>query len=391
MKNSLDVIFVQKIFPSYRKPIFDALKKKIDFKFLTGKNNSGIKTTKGDYIEYIPSIQYGEKDTQVLLFPLYKIIRYRPKIVICELALGILNLPVIVFTCKLLSIKIAFWSHGYDRKIGFKPDERKADKYRLKLMKWVDALIVYSRSDQELLQKNLPKTKVFTAQNTLDTVSMTKIKKKLEDEGKENIKKRLRIKHEFNIIYIGRMIASKKPEFLVEIHSKLQSYHGINIGVHFVGDGEMLSVVKNQIHTKGLSKEDFYFHGPIYDDEKSGELLFVNDLLVNPGYLGLSINHAFCFGCPVVSFETKDGYPAHSPEVEYLVHNKTGYLLKEHTVEAMADTINVHRKDDKLQSEFRENIQYTVEHVFPMEKMVNGFLECIQFLTRDEEHESQFH
>lgn len=382
MSKEPTIIFIEKIFPTYRKPVFNTLAKQIDFRFLTGKNNSGVGTVEANYVDSIPYFQYGKKDTQTLLFPLLKTIKRRPKIVICEFALGILNLPIIILVCKLFKIKIAFWSHGYNRKIGFFPEKKLADKYRLFLMKWVDANIVYSQSDQKLLQQYLPKNAVFVAQNTLDTISLSKIREKFEGEGKNKVRDRLGIRHEMNIVFIGRMLASKKPDLLLDVYSLLKSNYGIKVGVHFIGEGEMLPLIKEWIDTNSV-ENDFYLHGSLYDPLLSGELLFASDLMINPGDMGLSINHAYCFGCPVVSFETKNGYPAHGPEIEYVIDNKTGFLLKEHSAEALAMIIYEYFKNAELQEAMRKNILDAVENTFPMEKMVNGFLECARFLLLD--------
>ena len=76
---------------------------------------------------------------------------------------------------------------------------------------------------------------------------------------------------------------------------------------------------------KACCANNVVFHGAIHDDVKTGEILFACDMMVMPGYLGLSVNHAFCFDCPVMSFEQQKNGPFHSPEVEYVINNKTGF------------------------------------------------------------------
>jgi glycosyltransferase involved in cell wall biosynthesis len=375
-----NLVIIERIFSSYRKPIYDLINKSIDSKLLYGTNNSGIKTANASYAQQIYSLQYGNKDTNILLFPLKKILKLKPKVIFCDLAIGMLNLPVIICVCKLFKIKIAFWSHGYNRKTGFNPDKRWIDKYRLFLMKLVDANIVYSQFDKDVILPYLKKDSVYVAQNTLNTNSLSKISKELELEGKMNVKQRLGIKHEFNIVFIGRMLASKKPEMLLDLYEYLLLNFNISVGIHFIGEGEMLTKIRARVDNN-FNKKDFYFHGAIHDDLATGQILFVNDLMINPGYLGLSVNHAFCFGCPVLSFQSKDGYPAHSPEVEYVIHNKTGFLLENHTLEAMAKKVNDYLKNKSIQEEFHQNLKYAVENTFPIEKMLRGLMECYDFLT----------
>ena len=120
----VEVVFIERIFPHYRKAFFDMLSKELPMKILHGKDNSGIASVSADYSETISVLKYGKKDTNYLLFPLFKILRIRPKIIICDFAIGYLNLPVIILVCKILKIKVAFWSHGYNRQTGFNPKKK---------------------------------------------------------------------------------------------------------------------------------------------------------------------------------------------------------------------------------------------------------------------------
>ncbi len=374
------VIIIERIFSFYRKPVFDRISKRANLKLLSGKNNSGIKTLQTTYSESIPSFQYGKKDTSIFLFPLYKIFWYRPRVVISDFAMGMLNLPIIIFICKLFGVKFAFWSHGYNRTTGFHPEESWSDKYRLFLLKMVDANIVYSQSDRNLLRQFLKKDNIFVAQNTLDTVALGKIRADLEIEGSRAVKDRLAIKHSFNLVFIGRLLSSKSPDLLVDIYTLLKTKYDITVGIHFVGDGEMGPLIRKRVEDIGAT-EDFYFHGAIHDPRDNGAILFACDLMVLPGALGLSVNHAFCFDCPVVSFKRKNGYPAHGPEVEYLVDYQTGFLVSDHTPEAMAASVYEYFNDPALQDKMQKNVRHAVDQVFPLEKMVGGAMECIEYLT----------
>ena len=137
--------------------------------------------------------------------------------------------------------------------------------------------------------------------------------------------------------------------------------------------------MKEKVERLGLANS-VVFHGAKHDDAKTGEILFACDMMVMPGYLGLSVNHAFCFECPVMSFEQQKNGPFHSPEVEYVVNNKTGYLLEEHSAESLAHTLNSYLINPTLQITIKENIQKMVSEVFPIEKMVKGFDDAISYV-----------
>ncbi len=374
------VIILERIFTFYRKPVFDLIGQKVDLKVLHGKNNSGIKSISTNYSELIPSFQYTKNETNTLLFPIFKTLRFQPEIVISDFALGMLNLPFIILTCKIANIKFVFWSHGYNRKTGFRPEKKWIDRYRLFLLRIADANIVYGYEDKEILQKYINKEKIFVAQNTIDTSTFIGIRNQLESEGKLSINKRLDIQHKFNIVFISRILKDKKPDLLIEIYEILKNKYNIIIGVHFIGDGELLQDIKEEVQSKSYGN-DFYFHGAVHDPVKSGELLYISDIMVMPGYLGLSVNHSFCFDCPVISFKEIDGYPSHSPEVENVINNKTGFLIEEHTATAMAEAIRTILENDALMLEMRKNIRNIIENKLTLDRMVNGVIDCIDYVT----------
>ena len=144
----------------------------------------------------------------------------------------------------------------------------------------------------------------------------------------------------------------------------------------------MLPKMKSEVAEKSYT-DDFYFHGSVHDPVINGALLYISNIMVIPGYLGLSVNHAFCFDCPVISFKEKKGYPAHSPEAEYVINNKTGFLVEEHKPEAMAEAINKLLINKELEIEIKKNVRDAIENNLTLEKMVSGVIDCINYVTDD--------
>jgi len=301
-------------------------------------------------------------------------------LVIHELAIGIISLPFTFLLCKILGIQFALWGHAYDRKRKFNPDKSLKDKIRLFYLQKSDAIITYGKQEKEFLAKIVDDKKIFIAQNTLDVPYLSKIKIQLEAEGKDAVKKRLNIVQKHNLIFIGRLLPSKHPEILIRVYEKLKDKLNNNLGIHFVGDGEMFNNLKTEVITKGYEK-NFYFHRAIHDDEKTGELLYVCDMMVMPGYLGLSVNHAFCFECPIVSFQQGSDGPFHSPEVEYVENGKTGFLIETGNIEMMTTQIFNYLMDENLQQEMKNNILNMITNVCSIENMEKGFINCIDYLN----------
>ena len=98
-----EIVIIQRIFPEYQKPIFDAIHKKIDFTLLHSNDKSGIKQVDSTYSVQIKKWQYGKGETHLFLNVFGYIKRNKPQIIIHELAVGILSLPLVMLKRKTLS------------------------------------------------------------------------------------------------------------------------------------------------------------------------------------------------------------------------------------------------------------------------------------------------
>lgn len=375
------VMIVQRIFTHYRKAVFDLLALQKDILLLHSRNDSGIKQIKADYSKEVKGIQFGKKDTAVFLRLFTSIFKYKPGIIIHEFAIGIVSLFFVMILCKIMRIKLILWSHGYDRKKGFYPGMSTGDKIRLMYLKAADAVLLYGENDKQLLSEYIDPGKIFVAWNTFDTKALIDIKNALIEEGRDNVKKRLGFTHTYNLIYIGRLLPSKHPAMLIQIYEQLKESFNNDIGIHIVGDGPLYGELKEYCDTHNY-RDNVFFHGAVFDDEMNGEMLFASDLMVLPGALGLSINHSFCFDIPVVSFEKGEKGPFHGPEVDYVVHGKTGYLAKNYDIENMTNLIYNYLKNVDLQVTIKRNIKDFMEHECTLDRMVNGMIRCIEYCEK---------
>jgi glycosyltransferase involved in cell wall biosynthesis len=310
-----DVIIVQRIFPEYRKSIFDAIHKNVNFSLLHSKNDSGIKQTSSGYSVLIKKWQYGKGDTHLFLNLFGYIRKYKPNIIIHELAVGIISLPLVVLGKRFFGYKFILWGHTYNRKAGFYPDKKISDKYRLWLQRRADAIITYSLSEkEELVRHKIDSKKIFPAPNTLDTNKYLTVRNSFDQVGKRDIKQKVDFHHTFNLIFIGRLYEDKLPHYAIEVLDLLIEKGIESIALHFVGTGLFEARLKELASQRGL-QDHIVFHGEIYDEQKTGALLYASDMMIMPGCVGLSVNHAFCFDCPVITFESISHVPAHGTEI----------------------------------------------------------------------------
>lgn len=373
-----DVLIIQRIFPKYRKDILDELHQHINFTLIHAENKSGIKQVLAPYSKTIGSFQYSKKESGQILNVL-NIFKYiwenKPKVVIHEFTIGILSLIPTYLLARLLGIKFILWGHGYDRTKGFYPKKSLKDKLRLYLIKKADAVIFYGSEAKILFSEYVSCDKLFVAFNCLNTKILSSIRDRIGKEGREKIKNKIGFTKKYNLIFIGRILEYKQPQILLDLYDYLYNMHGDIIDIHFVGDGEFLNQIKDMVKRKRIEK-NIKFYGAIHDDIKNGKLLYCSDLMVMPGPVGLSVNHAFNFDCPVVTFE----HNRHSPEIEYLINEKTGFIVETHTAEAMAFKISKYLKTQDVQYQMKINIRKMIETTCSIDSFIKGFVDALKFV-----------
>jgi len=378
----MKIIIVQKIFSHYRKPLFDNIDKIFDLTLISTNYSHSVSLTnvpEPNYRKNVSFIKYGKNETNFILDSISPLFKYKPNVIIYEFSLGVLSLIPTLLLARLLKIKFILHGHGYNFKNGFNPNKSILDKIRLWLIRNTDATILYSNSAKRKLSNHVSDKKLFVAPNTLNTNYLTSLKNKFEKIGKKNIKKDLKFSKKYNLIFIGRLLESKNPHYCIDVIQEYIKKYNDDIMFHFVGDGPLESKLIALTNEKKLNN-NISFYGKIHDDELSGKLLYCSDLMVMPGALGLSINHAFCFGCPVVSFSQKKDGPFHSPEVEYIVNNKTGFLAQD--FDEFKDFIFNYLKNSDKQSLFKKEIEYCINYICSIENMIDGFKNAVFYTMK---------
>jgi glycosyltransferase involved in cell wall biosynthesis len=306
---------------------------------------------------------------------------FSPDIIIHEFNPSILSLHTSFVYSRIFRKKFIVWGHGYNREIGFDPKHSFKSKIRFWYMKKADALLVYGQDQKSELSAYISSDKIFVAQNTLDTNLLTTIRKSLEKKGVETIKKELNINNKYNLIYIGRLLKSKYPEKLIQLYALLPKNIAKTLTIHIIGEGEMFNELNDEIR-KNEFDNNIILYGKIDDPLISGKYLFISDLVIIPGALGLSVNHAFCFYKPIMSFKKGSDGPFHGPEIEYVVQNKTGFLAENSDLNEMCNFILDYLCNDNMKIAMKREIKYIIENIASIKNMELGIQQSVEFVSK---------
>jgi len=376
------IMIIQRIFTYYRKGIFDYLSKKYNLIVVHSKNKSGIKQVKTNYSKLVSSIKLSKKETNVFLNVAPSIIKYNPEIIIHEFSIGIISLFIVLILKRILNFKLILWSHCYNRRIGFDPKKNFTDKIRLFFIKHADSILIYTENDKKFFNNYITENKIYTANNTLDTKKLSVIKSKLKKQDLSVLKRKIGFKHKYNIIFLGRLLKSKRPELLIDIYNILKSKLNNDIGFHIIGYGPMYKVLKKKIENTDY-ENNFFLHGAIFEYEKNSIYIYCSDLLLLPGELGLSVIHSFCFEKPVFSFKKGVKGPYHGPEINYVKHGKTGFLAENNNINKLSMFIYKYLINKKLQESIKENINNLIKNECSLKIMLKNIDNCIDQVSNN--------
>lgn len=370
------VLIIQRIFSNYRKPIYDRLAAEYELRLLHSKNRSGIKQVETSYSFLTKRWKYYKKETTIYL-PVLKCIRhFKPDVIIHEFNPSLPSIFILFLLRPFFGFKVIQWGHGIN-------SEKILKKKRLSILlrqligMFSNAIILYGNLSKKYFLNLVNPQKIFIAPNSLDTDELNQYRYEFDKKGLETIKDELNIFSKYNIMFVGRMLDHKfVPDMYFDLIFKVNSKID-DLQFHIIGDGTVKNEFNERLDKAGVINVNLY--GSMYGIDLA-KYLYVSDLLLNPGYLGLSIIHAFSFGTPVVSLmESKKG-PYHSPEVEHVIQMNTGYLAKNKN--EIIEFIVTYFQDDRLRSYMKKNTLSIIENEININHMLAGINNAINYVTK---------
>ena len=186
-----------------------------------------------------------------------------------------------------------------------------ADKFMTKFYyKVFDRIIFYTEDSAVWAIKNklIEPKKAYWANNTIDT---SEVRKYYTFE--------LPPINEITIVFIGRLIPSKRVHVLIDFFNQFVKKSSINSTLEIIGNGPDSYLVEKAM--KDNSK--IIWHGTLVDEINISAIMKRASLVFVPGSSGLSINHAFVYGRPYATLR----FNRHGPEISYLKHGENGFII----------------------------------------------------------------
>lgn len=382
---TITVALVTRFVPAYRMPVLQALSNKLRGKLgiacgePPAKSSLRALTPSGS--ASLPTVRitnhwlWGE---QLYWQSFRHIFREWPslRVIIIEENPRSLSIRPLMKAARRRGISVILWGHFASNHRALQTSHWR-NRARLRTAGKADALIAYTDLMAESLREVLPEQAVFAARNTLDTDLLFPVGDALMTEGREAIRRRLSLSGSPILLFIGRLIPEKRVDAVVDVAARLKTKGHPDLSVLVIGDGPERERIESRAERLGVR---LYMPGALADLEESAPWIAACDVLVNPGYLGLSVNHAFSLGVPVVAPAPGDGEdgPGHSPEWSYVHSGHNGLLADDGSVDALSDATLRVLEDAEGYSE--RAAAFAREHL-SMSVMVKGLEDAIRHVA----------
>jgi len=176
-----------------------------------------------------------------------------------------------------------------------------------------DRVIFYTETSckSAIEKKLIAPEKAFWANNTID-----------EEEVNKYYEFQYPPSEDLRILFIGRLIPSKRIDLLLDYYSALKGRFNIvnrSLKLEIIGDGPLRDLIRSYI----ARDMDIIWHGTLTEEKKISPIMARSTVVFIPGASGLSINHAFAYGRPYITLQSN----FHGPEISYLEDGENGLLL----------------------------------------------------------------
>jgi len=192
---------------------------------------------------------------------------------------------------RLLGRRTMLWGHAWPHS---GPDAR-SDRLRGLLRRLASGLVAYTETQAQALRDTLPGRPIQAAPNALYPA---------RDMRFESISQR------FRILYVGRIVAEKKVDLLLEAFLRVADRMP-DVTLTIVGDGPERAELMERAQVSAAA-DQIEFPGYISEHELLRPIYAETIVSVSPGYVGLSVTQSLSFGVPMLISR----YENHSPEIE---------------------------------------------------------------------------
>jgi len=225
---------------------------------------------------------------------------------------------------SLSAVPKVLWTHGIENRERLAGTITPASIGRWLQLHCCDGVLCYDRQMAARMTQRYPQKVVRAAPNSTDGSVIQEVCGARPSGRRKGARERLGLKRSVYLIYLGRLIAGKRPADMIRVLGVVRGTFPDACAI-VVGDGPERSVIENLAKDHNLViGADIILAGEVRDQSGLAHWLSVADVNINPGYAGLSVVDALFAGVPTVLSRPSARGPYHSPEWQYLLECRGG-------------------------------------------------------------------
>ena len=350
------LILIQVVAPDYRSKFFGQLEKDLGcaFSLYAGEHYfqktiqsdlkiNKIRITNSFFFKRSFLFQFGSHWREL----------FKKNVIVIGLNPRIISNWIFLILRKPLGLKTYVWGHAWPRK---GPNSKTA-RIRHLMQRYASGTITYSEAHKKELLDKYPKLRILNAPNALYSQHEMGGLELSMDEAK-------------NIIFVGRLVAAKKPLFLVEAFHKLID---LDTNLIIVGDGPERKKIDQYVKTHNLESR-VQLTGHINNFNKLKQLYATSLVSVSPGYVGLSITQSFAFGVPMLISRNEN----HSPEIEAAKESSNAIFFQTDNQNDFCLKVEEVFKFKKALFKKRKTIANECKKHYTVEQMATSFFQILE-------------
>jgi len=355
-----DVVILQTVVPDYRVPVFEMLSRRLEGALEVWSGDQyftpGIRDCGGGHSWHRRLRNWFSPGRGFSWQSGHWRRAAGAPLVIAELNPRIVSTWCLLALRRILGKPTLVWGHSHSHSRAARWPVVRA--LRFWMARLAVGVVAYTRTQGEVFRARLPGRQVFVASNGC----LSRADCRVAPGGARR-----------NVIYVGRLIAEKKVDLLVE--GFLTALPRLPAGARLVivGEGSPRRNLEQRAGEAGAG-DRVLFTGHVSDVGELDRLYASAFCSVSPGYVGLSAIQSLALGVPVL---VADDEP-HSPEIEACIEDVTCRFFRSNDPDALAAGIlEMFANADEWETR-RPAMARRIAEGYTFETMVEGFSLAIE-------------
>lgn len=240
-----------------------------------------------------------------------------------------------------------------------------------------DALVVYGPSARDrLLEDGFEPGRVFVAPNAVDTAGVDAAISAWPADRLARFREAEGLGEAPILLFVSRLDPSKDLTLLFRAFALVRGQVP-TVRLVIVGDGPDRPLVQAEAARSGGA---IRWLGALFEEEALAPWMLTARAMAYPTSIGLTVQHAFSYGLPMVTTGRRS---AHGPEIEAVEHEGNGLLYEHGSADAFADALLRVVTDGPLRLALSRRASATVRTgPWRLDAMVDGMVAALEAAAR---------